>query len=106
MRADQISKLEELAVDLMDVFLNEADPSNWTGAGQAQVKMTKETRGARNWDMKNANQAGALTARAMDLLERVRGVRRPLEGDDSPEADIAKFEREAKRVLEGMGVRG
>jgi hypothetical protein len=101
MRQDQTEKLNDLTVDLMDVFLTEADPTNWTGAGQTQAEMEKETRGARNWDMKNANQAGALLARALDLRDRLTGGASgtPPAEDDAAEADIAKFERQAKEMI-------
>jgi hypothetical protein len=102
MRPDQTEKLNDLTGDLMDVFLTEADPTNWTGAGQTQAEMEKETRGARNWDMKNANQAGALLARALDLRDRLQGVTQPNTPpvpDDAAEADIARFERQAKEMI-------
>lgn len=102
MRQDQTEKLNDLAIDLMDVFLSEADPTNWTGAGEAATAMTKDTRGARNWDMKNANQAGALLARALDLRDRLNGQGggQPPAPDDAAEADIAKFERQAKAMID------
>lgn len=103
MRLDQEQQLEDLSEKLADVFLAEADPGNWSGAGETQAEMTKETRGSRNWDMRNANQAGALLARALDLRQRLRIMSGGGEGggqpDPDPDADIAKFEKQASELL-------
>lgn len=100
MRTDQITTLDELSEQLMDVFLEEANPDNWTGAAVGAKAMTPDIRGARHWDMKNANQAGALMARALDLRDRLKGIQGPSEKpDDAAEADVRKFEKQAKALL-------
>ncbi len=108
MRQDQIEAMDDLAEALADVFASEADPKNWSGAGQAATEMDTATRGARNWDMKNANQSGALLMRVLDLRERLRGVRSENPGDtpdDRAEHDIAKFEKVARKALERIGAK-
>lgn len=106
MRKDQTERLSELTENLMDVFLTEADPAIWTGSGMSPAEMDPQTRGARNWDMKNANQAGALVARALDLKERLVGVRAPHPpADDAADADIARFEKQAKKIIDGLAER-
>ena len=107
MRPDQVQKIDELAERMVDVFTVEADPANWTGADVPATEMTPEVRGARNWDMKNANQAGALTMRLLDLRDRLRGVAAPHNpiGDDDAEAAISKYEKQAKKLLETVGAR-
>jgi len=109
MREDQKTRLDELASDLMDEFTREADPVNWTGAGMEPSRMTPDIRGARNWDVKNANQIGALLARAIDLRARLAapqpaqqpepGAEPAAQPDDAAEADISKFEKIAKAAL-------
>lgn len=102
---DKAERLAALCSDLMEVFLVEAEPTRWNGAGADPVETTVETRGARNWDIKNANQVGALTARAMDLLDRVRGfvpVGALERTADPADADIARFEKQARQALEKM----
>lgn len=100
MMDDKLKALSDLGDKLMDVFLAEADPTQWNGHGQLPCEMDKDTRGARNWDMKNANQAGALVARALDLQARLAtpGMR----ADDDPEADIARFEKQARTMIESV----
>lgn len=100
MRTDQITTLDELSEQLMDVFLEEANPDNWSGAGTEARDMKPEVRGSRNWDIKNANQAGALMARALDLRDRLQGIKHPDSGaDDAAEADVRRFEKQAKDLL-------
>jgi hypothetical protein len=105
MRDDQQKQLEELGESLMDNFLAAADPRNWTGNGENPAEMTPETRGARNWDVKNANQIGALTARSLDLLDRLRGDRGgPDVPDDQAEAEISRFEKQARDAMKKAGL--
>lgn len=102
-RDDQTARLGDLTTQVMDAFLDAADPGLWAGAGQDPASMDPQTRGARNWDMKNANQAGSLMARLLDLRERLAGVndgggkQKP---DDEAEHDIKKYEKQAKQYLD------
>ena len=68
MRPDQLSKLSELSEHLADVFISEADPENWTGDGVAPRDMTKEERGNRHWDKKNAMATGGVLRYTLDLI--------------------------------------
>jgi hypothetical protein len=105
MRDDQLKRLDDLAESVMDTFLDAADPSTWTGAGQAADAMDPQTRGARNWDCKNANQIGALVARVLDLKGRIAGENGgPEKPDDEADADIARFERAAKEAMKKAGI--
>lgn len=101
MRQDQTDKLNELSESLMDVFAQEADPQNWTGAEMSPSEMTPDIRGARNWDIKNANQAGALLARVLDLRDRINGKMGPTSAppDDAADANIAQYEKQAKKIV-------
>lgn len=97
MRADQLARLADLTEEVADVFLEAAHPENWTGAGQDMQSMDPATRGARNWDVKTANQIGALLARTLDLRDRIT---LPDDSpDDAAEADISKYERKAKDLI-------
>ncbi len=106
MRKEQQERINTLAEKVMDVFITEADPENWTGADVAAAEMTPAIRGARNWDMKNANQAGALAMRVLELRDRVAGiVGQTGEEDDRAEADISKYEKQARTLLDAVGKR-
>lgn len=105
MRDDQTARLQDLTEQLMDEFIQAADPGNWTGAGVQPDQMDPTIRGARNWDVKNANQIGALTARAMDLRERLSGVPgAPPVADDEAEANISRFEKQAREAMKKAGL--
>lgn len=107
------TRLAELAEKLADVFIEEADPAQWAGAGIKAADRSKESRGDRQWDLKNANQVGLLFARALELRQRVRWVRQVEDGPEDPppaptgelghadpEAEMRRFETEAQAVLE------
>ena len=109
MSGDHETRLDDLADKVMEVFLSEADPDNWSGAGKAPEELDKETRGARNWDAKNANQIGALAARVLDLRDRGRGVKAapPGAGEaEDPERDIAKYEKKAREMIAAVSGAG
>lgn len=105
MDEERKTRLDSLTDTLMDEFTTEADPANWTGTGVAPVDMTPDIRGARNWDVKNANQIGALLARVIELRAKLAApIAAPAPGesprpDDAADADIHKFEKMAKAVL-------
>jgi len=100
MRTDQTQRLGDLAEKVMDVFLDAADPSMWAGDGETPADMAPNVRGARNWDIKNANQAGALMARVLDLRDRLGGrASSPADADDAADADVARYEKQAKELL-------
>ena len=105
MRDDQTARLNDLSESLMDAFIDAADPRCWSGSGQAPTEMDQSTRGSRNWDLKIANQLGALTARAMDLRERLSGARGgPMTPDDTAEGDISRFEKAARDAMKKAGI--
>lgn len=108
MRSDQLTRIDALTEEIADVFLTESDPKNWNGAGVPAAKMTEKVRGSRNWDVKNANQVGALLMRTLELRERMRGWsadQHKSPADDRADADIARYEAEAKKLLDTMGAR-
>jgi len=107
MRDDQITRLHELAEEVAEVFIAEADPRFWSGAGMELANMDPETRGGRYWDKKNAIQTGTLLARVLDLA--VRDERRSPEGattEEDAEKEIARFESKAKDLLKNVQQRG
>lgn len=101
MRDDQKERLADLSESVMDAFLDAADPKLWAGDGEDPAAMEKDTRGARNWDVKNANQVGALVARVLDLKERlIAGVKPPdQKPEDDPDQDIRRYEKVAQEML-------
>jgi len=68
MRPDQLQQLQDLSERLADVFLSEADPDNWSGAGKLPADMTKDERGDRHWDRKGAMGTGGVLRYTMDLI--------------------------------------
>lgn len=101
MREDQIARLQDLAESIGEVFIEEADPQNWNGAGQPLASLDKDTRGGRYWDKKNAIQTGSLLARVLDLRDRDAGQvgGGVLTPDEDAEKEINRFEKQAKELI-------
>ncbi len=74
MRPDQIKRLNDLAEQLADTFLTEADPSEWPGQGQPMADITTQQRGDRYWCKKNAMATGGVLRYTLDLIEHRRGA--------------------------------
>lgn len=102
MRQDQIDRLEDLAQEIADVFIDEADPKNWNGQGAALVEMDEKTRGNRYWDKKNAIQTGSLLARVLDLRDRDKGHGGAITPEDDAEKELSKFEKQAKEMVNAI----
>lgn len=101
MRKDQIERLNDLAERIGEVFIEEADPQNWSGAGLPLSGLDTENRGNRYWDKKNAIQTGSLLARVIDLAERdTRAGPSAATDPDDAEKDIRKYEKQAKDLLD------
>ena len=102
MTPEQIEKLEELQERLADVFLDEANPDNWPGAGVKQVDMKQQDRGDRVWIKKNAMGTVNLICRITTLLAPPPAGGAP---DDEKEkrALIEAAEKEAAELLGRLG---
>ncbi len=113
MRTDQYVRLQELAEKLTDVFLDEADPSNWNGAGAKLCDMDQETRGNAYWCKKNATATLSVLMRTTSLIGMIQtrssggggaagGVEETEQQkeEDSLDADVKKAEKQAAKMLE------
>lgn len=100
MRPDQLAQLNDLAERLADVFIVEADPNNWSGAGQLPADMDPQTRGNRHWDRKGAMGTGGVLNTTLNLMQHW-GKGGP--GDGQPDGDlddaISDAEKRAKQAL-------
>lgn len=106
MRQDQYERLQALAERLTDVFLDEADPDTWPGAGVAVAAMDKSVRGDRYWVKKNAAATGVLMGKVEQLVGRIQADSNAGHGaaavqDDENQLDkqIDAAERDAERLL-------
>jgi hypothetical protein len=109
MRPDQLQQLQDLSERLADVFLSEADPDNWSGAGKLPADMTKDERGDRHWDRKGAMGTGGVLRYTMDLIASRENsdtaddeLQRARDADLEAKIDDAKKRAHAamKRVLD------
>lgn len=110
MRDDQFERLQGLQAKLADVFIAEADPDGWPGAGEPLHAMDQRTRGDRYWSKKNAVATIALMQRIESLSHTVRaaaGLDAGAEADpdaDGRDADVERqishYEREAQAILD------
>lgn len=102
-----IARLDALAERLTDVVLDEANPDNWSGGNKQMAKLTKDERGSRYWDKKNA--AATLTVLVkvhslIDLNARTNGGKAIKQAEDEEAEDLAKqinaAEKEAMKIIE------
>ncbi|HIH2621659.1 TPA: hypothetical protein ACYLIB_005613 [Burkholderia cenocepacia] len=109
MRQDQYERLQALSEKLTDVFLDEADPEGWPGAGVALATMDKATRGDRYWSKKNAAATVMLIGRVHSLVSVIQLASKGGEGaaagavsetEDELDAEVAAAEKEAERLLD------
>lgn len=111
MRPDQYEKLKRLSEKLLDVFLDEANPDHWPGAGIKPNMMDKATRGDRVWVKKDAAATAVLSMKIEGLtgmheqaMMRTGGMPEPADGNGASEGDdmdavVAQAEREAAALL-------
>ena len=102
MRQDQIDRLQDLAEQIGDVFLEEADPNNWSGTGVPLSGMDADTRGNRYWDKKNAIQTGTLLARVLDLRDRDKRSTDTKTPEKDAEGEIKQYEKQARDILSAI----
>lgn len=110
MEPDRFAKLSALSERLLDVFLQVADPDNMSGGKKKPADLTKEERGNLAWDVKTANSFGLLAARSLELTAREKwraeGMTKEVNGGGElgtvidTEAEIQRFEAEARKALE------
>lgn len=110
MRQEQFDLLQQRAEQLTDIFLKEADPATWPGAGIDDIRMDAKTRGDRYWTKKNAFATMSLVQRIVGVIDTVRRKTSSPTDPGNPgavqeheeeelEAEAAAAEREAAKML-------
>jgi hypothetical protein len=102
MRPDQITRLRELQEKLAEVVLEEADPDNWSGADTPMDQLSRDERGNRYWEKKNAAATFALLERTTSTLSYSPADGEPAAQEVDIDKQIAKREREAQALLDGV----
>lgn len=104
MRPDQLERLKDLSERLADVFITEADPENWSGAGKLPNEMSKGERGDRHWDRKGAMGTGGVLKYTLDLIAGGKAGETKDQGEQAArdadlEAKISDAEKRAKQAV-------
>jgi len=108
MHQDYKTRLTTLSDKLTDVVLEEADPAHWPGAGKKPSELTKDERGDRYWDKKNAAASLTLLIKVHSLIGMQTRGGTP---NDNPGQDdeafalgqqVSKAEREAAAIIERL----
>ncbi len=101
MRDDQRQRLAAIANKLIEQTIIDADPDNWSGAGQTLRGMDKETRGDALWCRKVAVQTVMLSAKIELLaIDPAAALGKSKANDDDVERAIARAERDASAHLD------
>lgn len=104
-RDDQYLRLQSLNEKLIDVVLVEADPAQWSGDGKPLAELTKDERGNRYFDKKNAAATLSVIMKLTSLtgmMERtLRGTgAQPIDdGETDLDKEMALAERDATAAL-------
>lgn len=117
MRADQHLRLQNLEERLVDVFCDEAEPTEWPGAGMKIAAMDSQTRGDRYWVKKNAaasmvliRHVGSLIGNAQGNLDSPTtppgGADAESEGEMQLDHSIAAAEKEASKLMASLQAGG
>ena len=114
MRQDQYERLQHLEEKLTDVFISEAQPEGWPGAGLAPAALDQQARGDRYWCKKNAVATLSLVQRVAMLIGQVQlagaGTTAPTSGEpsvadearDNLDAEVKAAEKDAARLLDRL----
>lgn len=113
MRQDQFERLQELTEKLTDVFLDEATPDKWPGAGVEPTSWDQQTRGDRYWMKKNAAATLTVIMKTNSLVGVIQnrsagggagGVPDPEQekDDDGLDAEMRAAEKEASRLMKEL----
>jgi hypothetical protein len=108
MRQDQYERLQSLHEELADVFIGEADPKTWPGAGLAPAALDSQTRGDRYWSKKNAVATIALMMRITGLTTLVQqastgnGAAAVTDENDQLDQDVKDAEKQAAKLLDAV----
>jgi hypothetical protein len=108
MHQDYKTRLTALTDKLTDAVLEEADPENWPGGNKRTDQLTKQERGDRYWDKKNAAASLTLLIKVHSLIGmQARGGTpsdNPGQDDEAFELgkQVSKAEREAAAIIERM----
>lgn len=108
MHSDYKTRLTALSNKLTDVVLEEADPDNWAGGNKRVNALTKQERGDRYWDKKNAAASLTLLIKVHSLIGmQARGGTpsgNPRRDDEAFALgqQVSKAEREAAAIIERL----
>lgn len=96
----QLAELRELQSLLFEAVKVDCDPRNWSGHGKTPKEMTREERGGRSFDLKNADKSIGIFARATNIINTHS---KPTEGnikeDEDLQRDIDKVKDQAQDLL-------
>ncbi|ENT9569148.1 hypothetical protein ACFA6N_002430 [Salmonella enterica] len=109
MYEDYRTRLTALSDKLTNVVIEEADPDNWSGSKKPVKELTKDERGDRYWDKKNAAASLTLLIKVHSLIGmQSRGTTgENVDDDDFGLAQqVAKAEKEAAAIIERVMKKG
>ncbi|EJP5180880.1 hypothetical protein NT945_002122 [Salmonella enterica] len=109
MYEDYRTRLTALSDKLTSVVIEEADPDNWSGSKKPVKELTKDERGDRYWDKKNAAASLTLLIKVHSLIGmQSRGTTgENVDDDDFGLAQqVAKAEKEAAAIIERVMKKG
>ncbi|HBA72196.1 MAG TPA: hypothetical protein DCZ63_08430 [Geobacter sp.] len=112
-------KIQAIQEKLLDLYIIEADPANWTSVEQIRDDLLQEVNSGKLkldqvdrelkkrlasfnlWEKKNANATMAMLCRVNTFFAQVEGNGTPAdeEDDEATRKEIARMEKQAKKQL-------
>lgn len=105
MNKDQLDQLQNLQTDLFDVVMIDCDPRNWNGYNKTPQEMSREERGGRAFDLKNADKTLAIFARVTNLIDtHTKETTGNIKDDEEIEKDLKAVKKSAQDRLKKLGL--
>lgn len=106
MNDQQLTELRELQNLTFEAVKIDCDPRNWNGYNKIPQEMTKEERGGRNFDLKNADKSLAIFARITNIIDtHTKPTQGNIKSDEDNEKAIQEAKKSAKERLEKLGLK-
>lgn len=106
MNDDQLRQFKGLQNDLFNVVMIDCDPRNWNGYGKKPQELSRDERGGRAFDLKNADKTLAIFARITNIIDtHTQPTQGNIKDDEEIEKDLKEVKKQAQGRLNALGLK-
>lgn len=107
MNDKQLEKLKKLQTLLFDTVMIDCNPKNWNGYDKKPVDLSRDERGSRSFDLKNADKTMAIFARTVNIINtHTKSTLGNVKSDEEIDLDLKAIEQEAAKLLAEADIKG